>query len=154
MLFPICCAAYNCSNSSRNSPETPLFTLPKNEYTSKAWIASLNQQEGISVQSQHGSKLLCYFAHLKHRECKAWWEHWLELIQLLSYCNLARGGSRTSAVSRMKFFVTTVSSWESLAVVTEKQISVFSGVLDSPLSLKLKWANQISTKSVEENFTK
>ena len=42
-------------------------------------------------------------------------------------------GCRTSAASRIKFFVRTVSSWESLAVVTKKDNSVPTGVLDPPL---------------------
>ena len=33
----------------------------------------------------------------------------------------------------MKFFVTTVSGWESLAIVTKKSILVPTGVLDLPL---------------------
>ena len=49
------------------------------------------------------------------------------------YCNLDRGGSMTSAASRMKFFVTIVSGWESVAVVTKKLILVPTGVLDAPL---------------------
>ena len=47
--------------------------------------------------------------------------------------NLDRGRSRTSAASRMKFFVTTVSSLESLAVVTKMSILVPTGVLDPSL---------------------
>ena len=94
--------------------------------------------------------LLCYFAQLKHRGCKAWWEHWLGLIQCLSYCNLDRGKSRPNAASRMKFFfVTTVRGWEPLAVVTKKPILVFKGVLDPPL-LEIKMSklnkNQISRR--------
>ena len=41
--------------------------------------------------------------------------------------------SRTSVASRMKFFVTTVSDWESLAAVTKKSVLVPGGVLDPPL---------------------
>ena len=33
----------------------------------------------------------------------------------------------------MKFFVTTFSSWEFLAVVTKKSILVLTGVVDPPL---------------------
>ena len=124
---PTCCAAYNCTNSSKNSPEKTLFTLSKNEYTSKAWIATLNAQMGTVLT------LLCYFAQLKHRGCKTLWEHWLGLIQRLSYCNLDRGWSRTSLASRMKFFVTIVSDWESLAVVTKKSVLFPTGLLDPPL---------------------
>ena len=36
---------------------------------------------------------------------------------LMSYWNLERGQSATSAVSNLKFFLTTVNSWESLDVV-------------------------------------
>ena len=38
-----------------------------------------------------------------------------------------------SVASWMKFFVTTVSGWESLAIVTKKTILVPTGVLDLPL---------------------
>ena len=38
-----------------------------------------------------------------------------------------------SVASWMKFFVTTVSGWESLAIVTKKSILVPTGVLDLPL---------------------
>ena len=44
--------------------------------------------------------------------------------------NIERGRSRTSEASRMRFFATTVSGWESLAVVTKKSILVPKGVLD------------------------
>ena len=40
------CAAYNCSNSSKNNSEKTFFTLPKNECTRKAWIAAMNREEG------------------------------------------------------------------------------------------------------------
>ena len=48
-----------------------------------------------------------------------------------------RGRSKTSPASRIKFFVTTVSGWNSLAIVTEKSTLVPKGVLDQPL-LKIK----------------
>ena len=44
--------------------------------------------------------------------------------------NIERRRSRTSEASRMRFFPTTVSGWESLAVVTKKSILVPKGVLD------------------------
>ena len=47
--------------------------------------------------------------------------------------NFRRGRFRTSVVSRMKFFVTNVSSWESLTVVTKKSVLVPKGVLDLAL---------------------
>ena len=47
--------------------------------------------------------------------------------------NLDRGRSRTSTVSRMKFFATTVSGWESLAFVQKKSVLVPKDVLDQPL---------------------
>ena len=50
---PACCVAYKCSNSSKSNPEKTIFTLPKNEYTRKAWIAVLKRKEGSPVQSQH-----------------------------------------------------------------------------------------------------
>ena len=50
--YPAWCAAYNCSNSSKNNPEKALFTLPKNVRARKAWIAALKRKEDISVQSQ------------------------------------------------------------------------------------------------------
>ena len=42
----LCCAAYNCSNSSKNHPGKTLFILSKNECTRKAWIAAINRNEG------------------------------------------------------------------------------------------------------------
>ena len=50
-----------------------------------------------------------------------------------SYCKLDRNGSRTSVASRMKFFVTTVNGWQSLAVVTKKAILAPAAVLGPPL---------------------
>ena len=47
------CAAYNCSNSSKNNPEKTLFTLPKNESNRKADIPPLNRKEETPVQSQY-----------------------------------------------------------------------------------------------------
>ena len=47
--------------------------------------------------------------------------------------NLDKGKSRTSAESRTKFYVTTVSGWESLDVAIKKSILAFKGVLDQPL---------------------
>ena len=38
-----------------------------------------------------------------------------------------------SVASWMKFFVTTISGWESLAIVTKKSVLVPTGVLDLPL---------------------
>ena len=81
LVYAVCpawCEAYNCSNSSKINLEKTLFTLPKNEYTRKEWIAALNQKEGTSVQSSALTSnhlvaghsvltLLCYFAQLKHR---------------------------------------------------------------------------------------
>ena len=64
--------------------------------------------------------LLRFFTQLRYEEYKAWWEHWLGLIQRLLNCNLDRGGCRPSVASRMKFFVTTVSGRDSLAFVTKK----------------------------------
>ena len=57
----------------------------------------------------------------------------LARTDLTSDCNLDRGGSRTSVVSRTKFFVTTASGWESLAVVTKNSILVSARVLDLAL---------------------
>ena len=34
------CAAYDCSNSSKNNPDKTFFVLPKNDCTRKAWIAA------------------------------------------------------------------------------------------------------------------
>ena len=50
-----------------------------------------------------------------------------------SNCNLERGGSRISVACRMRLFVTTVSGWELLGVVTKKSILVPVRVLDPPL---------------------
>ena len=103
--------------------------------SSKTWIAALNRQEGNSVQSQQTKikstlckavLLLCYFGQLKHRGCKNTALDWLNV----SHTDL---GSRTSVASRTKFFVTTASGWEPLAVVTKKSILVPTGVLDQPL---------------------
>ena len=57
----------------------------------------------------------------------------LARTDLTSDFNLDRGGSRTSVVSRTKFFVKTVSAWESLAVVTKNSILVPARVLDLAL---------------------
>ena len=52
----------------------------------------------------------------------------------------------------MKFFVTTVSGWDSLAVVTQKSVFVPKSVLDL-LGIRMS-KNELSIISVEENFTK
>ena len=52
----------------------------------------------------------------------------------------------------MKFFLTTVRGWKSIAVVTKNSTLVLTGVLDV-LCLKLKFANLISTVSMEQSFT-
>ena len=39
------CAAYDCSNSSKNNPGKTFFILPKNECTRKAWIVVINRKE-------------------------------------------------------------------------------------------------------------
>ena len=62
-------------------------------------------------------------------------------------CNLDRGRFRTSAVSRMKFFVTNVSSWESLTVVTKKSVLVPKGVLDLALV-------EVISMELYQNFNK
>ena len=40
------CAAYICSNSSKNDSGKTFSILPKNESTRKAWIAAINRKEG------------------------------------------------------------------------------------------------------------
>ena len=40
------CAAYNCSNCSKNNPDKTFFILPKNKFTRKAWIAAIDRKEG------------------------------------------------------------------------------------------------------------
>ena len=67
---------------------------------------------------------------------KAWWEHWLVLtLNLLKVWFKVYHVDLThlSSISRTKFFVTTVNSWESLIVDTKIPILVTLGVLDSPL---------------------
>ena len=56
---------------------------------------------------------------------------WADLMCII--LNLDRGGSRTSAASRMKFFATTVSDWQSLVVETKTSILVPRAVLNKPL---------------------
>ena len=41
------CAAYNCSNSSKNGPDKNFFILPKNECTRKAWVTASNQKRAL-----------------------------------------------------------------------------------------------------------
>ena len=40
------CAAYDCSNSSKNNPGKTFFILPKNECTRKARIAVIKRKDG------------------------------------------------------------------------------------------------------------
>ena len=68
---PVWCAAYNCSNSSKNNPGKTLFTLPKNEYTRKGSMAVLNQKEGTSVQSQHTNVKSTFHRALFYCYCAA-----------------------------------------------------------------------------------
>ena len=49
-------APYNCSNSSKDNPEKKtMVTLPKNQYTRKAWIVALNRKEGTPMKDQDTS---------------------------------------------------------------------------------------------------
>ena len=50
----------------------------------------------------------------------------------------------------MKFYVTTVNGWESLAVVTKKSILVLAGVLDLLLlEIEMSKLNQHHTRGTE-----
>ena len=56
-----------------------------------------------------------------------------------------------SVASWMKFFVTTVSGWESLAIVTKKSILVPTGVLDLPL-LEIEMSKLIKHRIIGREF--
>ena len=113
-----------------------LFTLPNNEYTRKAWTAALIKeallQSNIKSTAEHCSDVIVLL-------CTAKTERMQSLMGTLtqtdstSNCNHERGGSRPSVASRMRLFVTTVSCWELLGVVTKKSILVPARVLDPPL---------------------
>ena len=47
--------------------------------------------------------------------------------------NVSRGGSRTTATSKMEHFVMTVNGWKLLTIITKSSILDVAAVLDPPL---------------------
>ena len=60
---------------------------------------------------------------------------------LLCTTQLFRGGSRTTATSKMERFVIIVNGWKPLTIITKRSILDVAAVLDPPLAFDCSFAD-------------
>ena len=64
-----------------------------------------------------------------------------------------RGGSRTAATSKMEFFVILVNGWKPLTIITKCFILDVAAVLDPPLTMNLRFPDDLSVNVSQFYFT-